>query len=167
MALFPSARRNPAGQRPVSCTWFHAHFKPWVDQLDIGHVVAHQARHTMATRLLRHGATLSHIRRYPGHVSGRMAEHSAKVAVSGIEDILQHVWVAGPTARAIAGLEQALAGLGLLDDALALDLRRPQDYFQRLWNTGFRAADLARAADAEQAGPGDGPGVFEGLGETA
>ena len=269
MALFPSARRNPAGRRSVSYTWFHAHFKPWVDQLDIGHVVAHQARHTMATRLLRHGATLSHIRKYLGHVSDRMAEHYAKVAVSEIEDILQHVWVAGPgaanpgellsshvtpmnrlqaealaldlsrrstpaeggfctfqpvvdggacpwklncegcgkfvisgadllywrrkreqwnsiaerapddatasylhqvfepTARAIDGLEQALAGLGLLDDALALDLRRPQDYFQRLWNTGFRATDLARAADGEQAGPGDDPGVFERLEATA
>lgn len=30
-----------------------------------------------------------------------------------------------PTARAIDGLEKALAGLGLLDDALALDLRKP------------------------------------------
>ena len=28
-----------------------------------------------------------------------------------------------PTARAIAGLERALAGLGLLDEALRLDLR--------------------------------------------
>jgi hypothetical protein len=34
-----------------------------------------------------------------------------------------------PTARAIDGLEKALAGLGLLNDALALDLRKPQDYF--------------------------------------
>jgi hypothetical protein len=30
-----------------------------------------------------------------------------------------------PAARAIDGLEKALAGLGLLDDALALDLRKP------------------------------------------
>ena len=79
-----------------------------------------------------------------------------------------------PTARAIDGLEKALAGLGLLDDALgllddalALDLRRPQDYFQRLWNTGFRATDLARAADDEQAGPGDDPGASERLETTA
>lgn len=48
-----------------------------------------------------------------------------------------------PTRRAIEGLEQALAGLGLLEDALALDLRRPQDYFHRLWSTGFRTTDLA------------------------
>jgi len=253
MVLFPSNRRNSGGKRAVSYTWFHGRFRQWVDQLDLGHCVPHQARHTMATRLLRHGATLSHIRRYLGHVSDRMAEHYAKVAVSEIEDILQHVWVAGPgapnpgelltgattpmnrldaealaldlsrrstptegglctfqpvvdggacpwkldcencdkfvltgadllywrrkreqwrsiaerapddatadylhevfapTARAIDGLEKALAGLGLLDDALALDLRRPQDYFQRLWNLGFRASDLANAAtDDEQ-----------------
>jgi hypothetical protein len=55
--------------------------------------------------------------------------------------------VFAPTARAIDGLEKALAGLGLLDDAFAMDLRRPQDYFHRLWNIGFRTADLARASD--------------------
>jgi hypothetical protein len=52
-----------------------------------------------------------------------------------------------PTARAIDGLEKALAGLGLLDDALAVDLRKPQDYFHRVWNTAFRAADLAEAGN--------------------
>jgi hypothetical protein len=51
-----------------------------------------------------------------------------------------------PTSRAVDGLESALAGLGLLDEALALDLRRPQDYFQRIWNTAFRASHLAAAA---------------------
>ena len=50
-----------------------------------------------------------------------------------------------PTARAIDGLEKALAGLGLLDDALALDLRKPQDYFHRIWTTAFRASDLTAA----------------------
>lgn len=249
LALFVSNQRNRDGTRAISYTWFHTCFKQWVDQLDLGNVVTHQARHTMATRLLRHGATLTHIRRYLGQVSDRMAEHYVKVAVSEIEDILQHVWVAGPgaaepgkllstavepmnrldaealamdlsrrstpaqggfctfqpvidggacpwnldcencdkfvlsgadllywrrkreqwrsiaerapdeatadylhqvfepTARAIDGLEKALAGLGLLDDALALDLRRPQDYFHRLWNLGFRARDLANAAE--------------------
>jgi hypothetical protein len=53
-----------------------------------------------------------------------------------------------PTSRAIDGLENALAGLDLLDDALALDLRRPQDNFQRIWNTALRATDLA-ANDAD------------------
>ncbi len=48
-----------------------------------------------------------------------------------------------PTAKAIDGLEQALSAVGLLDDALALDMRRPQDYFNRIWATTFRATDLA------------------------
>ncbi|WP_406486517.1 hypothetical protein [Streptomyces sp. NBC_01563] len=55
-----------------------------------------------------------------------------------------------PTARAIDGLEKALAGLGLLDDAVALDLRKPQDYFHRVWSTAFRAADLVDAGDDGQ-----------------
>lgn len=52
-----------------------------------------------------------------------------------------------PTARAIDGLEKALSAVGLLDDALALDLRRPQDYFGRVWATAFRAQELARHED--------------------
>lgn len=70
-----------------------------MDQLDLGTSrVAHQARRTLATRLLAHGAGLHHIRRYLSHVSIRMTEHYAKVAVSEIADILQHIWVAGPAA---------------------------------------------------------------------
>jgi integrase len=257
MALFPSAQRNRDGQRSLSYNWFNTGFSAWVTELDLGPVVAHQARHTLATRLLRHGATLSHIRRYLGHVSDRMAEHYAQVCVSEIEDILAQVWVTGPgattpgtliagstapmsrpqaqalaidlarastptpggfctfqpvvnggacpwkldcencdkfvlsgadllywrrkreqwrsiaerapddatadylhqvfepTSRAIQGLENALAGLGLLEDALALDLRRPQDYFHRLWNIGFPAADLAKTATPELADSAD------------
>ncbi|WP_331755818.1 hypothetical protein [Streptomyces sp. NBC_01643] len=49
-----------------------------------------------------------------------------------------------PTARAIVGLEKALEAVGLLEEALALDLRRPQDYFGRVWATAFRASELAR-----------------------
>lgn len=47
-----------------------------------------------------------------------------------------------PTGLAIDGLERALAALGLLEDALALDLRRPQDFFHRIWSVGFQASDL-------------------------
>jgi hypothetical protein len=205
----------------------------------------HQARHTLATNLLRAGASLTHIRRYLGQVSDRMAEHYVHLSNSDLEDVLQQVWVAGPgtanpgellagdtsamtreqaqalaidlsrrstpaeggfctfqpvveggacpwnldchncdkfvlsgadlldwrrkreqwrqlaegapddataeylhryfepTARAIDGLERALAGLELLDQALALDLRKPQDYLRRVWSTAFRVTDLA------------------------
>ena len=210
----------------------------------------HQARHTLATNLLRAGASLTHIRRYLGQVSDGMAEHYVHPSNSDLEDVLQQVWVAEhgttdpgelltsdtspmtreqaqvlaidlsrrstppeggfctfqpvvdggacpwnldchncdkfvlsgadllywrrkreqwrqlaqctpddatsdylhryfePTARAIDGLERALAGLGLLEHALALDLRKAQDYFRRVWSTGFRATDLAATTSA-------------------
>jgi len=67
---------------------------------------------------------------------------------SGTADFLHEVFE--PTARAIAGLEQALEAVGLIDEALALDLRRPQDYFGRVWNTAFQAGELAqREEDGE------------------
>ncbi|NEA53481.1 hypothetical protein G3I60_04755 [Streptomyces sp. SID13666] len=56
-----------------------------------------------------------------------------------------------PTARAIDGLEKAIAAVGLLDDSLALDLRRPQHYFGKVWNTAFRAHYLAHAQDGDEA----------------
>jgi hypothetical protein len=31
-------------------------------------------------------------------------------------------------------------------------MRKPQDYFHRVWSTAFRAADLAAASDDEQDG---------------
>jgi len=55
-----------------------------------------------------------------------------------------------PTARAIDGLARALAGLNLLEDALALDLRRPQDYFHRLWGVGFRTSDLVAVGSSKE-----------------
>lgn len=245
IALFPSVMRNPQLTRSVSYQWFLGVFKQWVNELDIGGSVPHQARHTLATKLLAAGAQMHHIKAFLGHVSTTMTERYARVAISDIEDVLQNVWVTGPgsnkpgelltsksvepmtldqareiavdlsrrstpaeggfctfqpvvagnacpwnlnchncdnfvisgadllywrrkreqwrslaerapddatadflhqafepTARAIDGLEKALAAMGLLDKALALDLRRPQDYFDRLWRTAFRPADL-------------------------
>ncbi|MFF1267157.1 tyrosine-type recombinase/integrase [Streptomyces anulatus] len=246
LALFPRRSRNRTGQHAVSYTWFSGNFRTWVKQLDIGHHVAHQARHTLATNLLRNGANLSHVKRYLGQVSQRMAEHYTHLANTDprLEDALNAVWVTGPgsaepglvlaggdpmtreqaealavdltrqstpaeggfctfqpvvngdacpwnmdchncdkfvlsgadlvywhrkreqwramaerapdsktadylhdlfepSSRAIAGLEKALEGVGLLDEALALDLRRPQDYFGRVWSMAFRARALA------------------------
>jgi hypothetical protein len=62
-------------------------------------------------------------------------------------DYLHQVFA--PTAQAIDGLEKALAVLGLLGQALALDLRRPQDYYHRLWNLSFRAAHLAAVSNGQ------------------
>lgn len=264
LALFPASARNHDGTVPLTHTWFLSQFRPWVDAMDLGHFVPHQARHTLATSLLRQGATLTHVRRYLGQVSDKMAEHYVHLSHSDLEDVLQHVWVAGPgtaspgdllagtaapltrtqalalavdlsrratpaeggfctfqpvvdggacpwnldchncakfvlsgadlqywrrkreqwqllaerapddataaylhgyfepTARAISGLEKALAGLGLLSDALALDLRKPQDYFHRVWDTAFRASDLARAGHQD-----DDPGTSNQAGSGA
>jgi hypothetical protein len=96
------------------------------------------------------GADLLYWRRKHEHWNS-IAERAPDDATA---DYLHEVFA--PTARAIDGLEKALAGLGLLDDALALDLRRPQDYFQRLWNIGFRASDLAEAATDDDTGELDG-----------
>ncbi|BCL25153.1 hypothetical protein GCM10017557_00120 [Streptomyces aurantiacus] len=51
-----------------------------------------------------------------------------------------------PTARAIDGLEKARPPRR----RLALDLRKPQDYFHRVWSTAIRAADLADGGADEQ-----------------
>jgi hypothetical protein len=214
--------------------------------------VPHQARHSLATALLRNGATLSHVKRYLGQVSERMAEHYVHLASTdpALEDALNAIWVSGPgapgpgtlisagpggmtpgqaqalmidltrastpaeggfctfqpvvrggacpwnlnchgcekfvmsgadllywrrkqeqwatlaerapddatasylhgvfapTARAIDGLEQALRAAGLHDAALQLDLRRPQDYFTRVWSIAFRAEGLSHPPDA-------------------
>ncbi|MEU2026806.1 hypothetical protein ABZ565_32400 [Streptomyces sp. NPDC016469] len=56
-----------------------------------------------------------------------------------------------PASQAIDDLEEVLAALGLLDHALAMDLRRPQDYFQRLWSIAFRVSDLAAAGGQDDA----------------
>lgn len=254
IALFPRKTANRDLIKGSAYSWFNGGFRDWVDTLDIAHCVPHQARHTLATNLLRHGANLAHVKRYLGQVSERMAEHYVHLANTDprLEDALNAVWVAGPgtaqpgavlsgaepmtreeaqslaidltrtstpaeggfctfqpvvngdacpfnldchncdkfvlsgadliywrrkreqwrvlaeraadsatadylqevfepTARAIDGLERALEALGLLDDALALDLRRPQDFFGRVWNTAFRAGELAAHETTQEA----------------
>jgi integrase len=96
LALFPTIYRSQDGTVPLTHQWFYTRFRPWVDDMDLGHYVPHQARHTLATNLLRNGATLTHIRRYLGQVSDRMAEHYVHLSHSDLEDVLQQVWVAGP-----------------------------------------------------------------------
>ena len=86
----------------------------------------HQARHSLATSLLRAGASLTHIRRYLGHVSEKMAERYVHLAQSDLEDVLQQVWVAGPGS---ASPGELLAGEAAplsreQAQALAIDLSR-------------------------------------------
>ncbi|WP_434597153.1 tyrosine-type recombinase/integrase [Streptomyces sp. A5-4] len=250
IALFPARNSNRNHIKGISYGWFNRQFRDWIDSLTDIHVVTHQARHSLATNLLKAGANLSHVKRYLGQVSEAMAEHYVHLANTDrkLEDALNAIWVTGPgaiepgvvlsggepmspeqaeammidltrkstpaeggfctfqvvvdggacpwkldchncekfvmsgadlvywhrkrehwrmlaeragnpevtdylhqlfdpTARAIDGLEKALAAVGLLDEALALDLRRPQDYFGRVWATAFRANELAQHED--------------------
>jgi len=55
MALFPSPVRDPRADRSISYGTFRTSFKEWVDSLDLGRAVSHQARHTLATNLQRRG----------------------------------------------------------------------------------------------------------------
>ena len=53
-ALFPTnLRSNRDCRKPLSYTWFRCGFSEWLDGLDIGRWVPHQARHSLATNLLR------------------------------------------------------------------------------------------------------------------
>jgi integrase len=48
IALFPSKVCNTDGTASISYQWFHTHFKSWVDELDLGRWVPHQARHILS-----------------------------------------------------------------------------------------------------------------------
>src|ERR1700745_1520542 len=83
-------------------------------------------RHSLATSLLRAGASLTHIRRYLGHVSEKMAERYVHLVQSDLEDVLQQVWVAAPRP---ASPGELLAGEAAplsreQAQALAIDLSR-------------------------------------------
>ena len=247
LALFASPWKNPKLHRSVSYEWFNSKFGAWLEGLELPGVTTHQARHRLATDLIKAGASLAHVRRILGHVSERMSEHYIHLAMDDLEMFLRQVWVSGPgssapgtlvaspgdadpadikammldltvistpteggvctfqpvvnggrcphklncngcdhfaltgadlaywkrkqeqwttvvegaptqeavdylhglfepTSHAIAGLETALQALGLLDQALALDIRAPQDYFDDMWSKGWRARDLEALA---------------------
>jgi len=85
----------------------------------------------------------------PSHVS-RTRHHPLAFVVTKNRTIVDvELWPrrSSPTSQAIDGLEKTLAALGPLDQALAMDLRRAQDYFQRLLSIAFRASDLAAAGE--------------------
>lgn len=245
IALFPSPVKNDDFARPLSYGFFNSTFGRWLREMGLQGIVAHQARHTFATSLLRAGADLVQLRKFLGHVSTRMTENYLQVAQSDLEDILRTVWVSGPgsehpgrvvspqtpvprpekvsiaidllsqgapaeggvctfqpvvrggacpknldcghcesfvmsgadllywrrkreqwstlaerapdpatrdylhdvfepTGVAIDALESELERMEILDQALNLDLRRPQDYFSKVWRTAFPVEALTQ-----------------------
>lgn len=98
IALFPSRRTNPSFERSLSPSKFTVEFKAWIESEEMqlpGHTT-HQARHTLATRLVEAGASMTHVKRVLGHVSERMSDSYVLIAGTQIEPFLQQVWVTGP-----------------------------------------------------------------------
>jgi len=98
IALFPSPVTNPTFVRSISPSKFAVTFKAWIESEAInlpGHTT-HQARHTLATRLVNAGASMTHVKRVLGHVSERMGDSYVLIAGSQVEPFLQQVWVTGP-----------------------------------------------------------------------
>lgn len=100
IALFPSRVTNPSFHRSLSSSTFTVAFKAWIesDTMRIPGCTTHQARHTLATRLVKAGASMTHVKQVLGQVSERMAESYVLIAGSEIEPYLQQVWVTGPGA---------------------------------------------------------------------
>src|ERR1035437_2881540 len=52
LALFPTIYRSQDGTVPLTHQWFYSRFRPWVDAMDLGHYVPHQARHILSALFL-------------------------------------------------------------------------------------------------------------------
>lgn len=100
IALFPSRVSNPTFERSLCSSTFTAAFKAWIesDTMQVPGHTTHQARHTLATRLVQAGASMTHVKRVLGQVSERMGESYVLIAGSQVEPFLQQVWVTGPGA---------------------------------------------------------------------
>ena len=98
IALFPSRVTNPTFARSVATGTFTSAFKDWIesDQMRLPGHTTHQARHTLATRLVKAGASMAHVKTVLGHVSERMSDSYVLIAGSQVEPFLQQVWDAGP-----------------------------------------------------------------------
>uniref|UniRef100_UPI003F58F9C3 tyrosine-type recombinase/integrase n=1 Tax=Mycolicibacterium neoaurum TaxID=1795 RepID=UPI003F58F9C3 len=96
IALFPTALQNPNFLNAIAIATFQDRFKKWLHDIELPGHVSHQARHTLATRLVDAGAPMVVVKQILGHVSERMSEHYTLISSSKIEPYLQQVWVKGP-----------------------------------------------------------------------
>lgn len=96
IALFPSTTRNSHFGNAIAIATFQDRFKKWLEDIELPGHVSHQARHTLATRLVDAGAPMVVVKQILGHVSERMSEHYTLISSARIEPYLQQVWVKGP-----------------------------------------------------------------------
>ena len=75
--------------RSVSPSKFAVTFKAWLalEQINLPGHTTHQARHTLATRLVNAGASMTHVKRVLGHVSERMGDSYVLIAGSQVEPL--------------------------------------------------------------------------------
>ncbi len=99
IALFPSAQQNSHFLSAIAIATFQDRFKKWLEDIELPGHVSHQARHTLATRLVDAGAPMVVVKQILGHVSERMSEHYTLISSAKIEPYLQQVWVKGPGSR--------------------------------------------------------------------
>ena len=66
------------------------------DEINLPGHTSHQARHTLATRLVNAGASMTHVKQVLGHVSRRMGESYVHIAGSQVEPFLRQIWITGP-----------------------------------------------------------------------
>ncbi|GLP79748.1 tyrosine-type recombinase/integrase [Mycobacterium antarcticum] len=99
IALFPSTTQNPHFLNAIAIATFQDRFKKWLEEIELPGHVSHQARHTLATRLVDAGAPMVVVKQILGHVSERMSEHYTLISSAKIEPYLQQVWVKGPGSK--------------------------------------------------------------------
>ncbi len=99
IALFPSTQQNSHFRSAIAIATFQDRFKKWLEEIELPGHVSHQARHTLATRLVDAGAPMVVVKQILGHVSERMSEHYTLISSAKIEPYLQQVWVKGPGSR--------------------------------------------------------------------
>lgn len=100
IALFPSTTQNSHFLNAIAIATFQDRFKKWLEEIELPGHVSHQARHTLATRLVDAGAPMVVVKQILGHVSERMSEHYTLISSARIEPYLQQVWVKGPGSSA-------------------------------------------------------------------
>ncbi|MDX2760281.1 tyrosine-type recombinase/integrase [Streptomyces europaeiscabiei] len=87
----------------------------------------HQARHILATNLLKNGADLVHVKRYLGQISKEMVEPYVHLAHDDprLNDALTAIWVTGPGAAEPGVLLSGGEPMSREEaEALSLDLKR-------------------------------------------
>ena len=98
LALFPSHNGNPELTRSFSTAHFQEVFGRWLALIKLPGYKSHQARHSLATRLLDAGASQAHIQQMLGQMSVRTQEAYARFSTAQLDPFLRQVWVGGPGA---------------------------------------------------------------------